>query len=159
MRYTYLLATCWFACALSVSAQNPVRQGRPAPSNLPEINPYSSAADIAMGRAVYNGRCGHCHGLSGEGGRGAVLNAGRFRHGGSDRELFVTIRNGIPDTEMPGAFNVPDMEIWRMVAYVQQIGRQGGSDPITGDATAHEKLRALVLQAYTEYEERAAVTT
>jgi putative heme-binding domain-containing protein len=136
MRYTYLLATCWFACALSVSAQNPVRQGRPAPSNLPETNPYASAADIAMGRAVYNGRCGHCHGLSGEGGRGAVLNAGRFRHGGSDRELFVTIRNGIPDTEMPGAFNVPDMEIWRMVAYVQQLGRQGGSDPITGDAAA-----------------------
>ena len=89
-----------------------------------------------MGRAVYNGRCGQCHGLEGEGGRGAALNTGRFRHGGSDRELFLTIRNGIPNTEMPGAGNLTDMEVWRMVGYVQQLGRQGASEPITGDATA-----------------------
>ena len=31
--------------------------------------------------------------------------------------------------------------------------------PVTGDATAQDKLRELVLQAYAEYEERAAVTT
>jgi hypothetical protein len=31
--------------------------------------------------------------------------------------------------------------------------------PITGDATAQEKIRELVLEAYADYEERAAVTT
>jgi hypothetical protein len=31
--------------------------------------------------------------------------------------------------------------------------------PVTGDATAQDRLRELVLQAYAEYEERAAVTT
>jgi hypothetical protein len=31
--------------------------------------------------------------------------------------------------------------------------------PIAGDASAQEKLRELVLQAYAEYEERAALTT
>ena len=31
--------------------------------------------------------------------------------------------------------------------------------PATGDATAQDRLRELVLQAYAEYEERAAVTT
>ena len=31
--------------------------------------------------------------------------------------------------------------------------------PATGDATAQDKVRELVLQAYAEYEERAAVTT
>jgi putative heme-binding domain-containing protein len=150
MRFTRLLAICWFACLLSVSAQNPVRQGRPAPPNLPEINPYSTAADIAIGRAIYNGRCGHCHGLSGEGGRGAVLNAGQFRHGGSDRELFITIRSGVPDTEMPGV-NIPDMDVWRMVAYVRQLGRQGGSEPSTGDATAGAAVyaRAACAQCHT----------
>jgi putative heme-binding domain-containing protein len=124
----------WLACALSASAQNP-RQALQVPANLPEVNPYASAADLAIGRSIYNGRCGHCHGLSGEGGRGAVLNAGRFRYGGSDRDLFITIRNGVPDTEMPGV-NIPDMEVWRLVAYVQQLGRQGGSEPVTGDAAA-----------------------
>ena len=149
MRHTYLFAGVWLVCVLSASAQNP-RQARQAPANLPDVNPYASAADIAIGRAIYNGRCGHCHGLSGEGGRGAVLNAGRFRYGGSDRDLFITIRSGVPDTEMPGV-NIPDMEVWRLVAYVQQLGRQGGSDPITGDATAGAAVyaRAACAQCHT----------
>ena len=134
MRRISLIASVWMACVLAASAQNP-RQARQPPANLPEVNPYTSVADIAIGRAIYNGRCGHCHGLSGEGGRGAVLNAGRFRYGGSDRDLFITIRSGVLDTEMPGV-NIPDMEVWRLVAYVQQLGRQGGSDPSTGDAAA-----------------------
>jgi putative heme-binding domain-containing protein len=104
--------------------------------NLPEKNPYSSPADLELGRKLYTGRCGHCHGQAGEGGRGAVLNSGRFRHGDSDRELFLVIRNGIPNTEMPGTFNLPEIEVWRMVAHVKQLGRQGASDPITGDAVA-----------------------
>jgi hypothetical protein len=31
--------------------------------------------------------------------------------------------------------------------------------PISGDATAQDRLREIVLQAYAEYEERAALTT
>jgi hypothetical protein len=31
--------------------------------------------------------------------------------------------------------------------------------PVTGDATAQDRIRELVLQAYADYEERAAVTT
>ena len=133
---TCLIAGCWIACALTAAAQTPGRQARPVPGNLPETNPYSSAADVAAGGIIYKGRCGHCHGLNGEGGRGAVLNSGLFRRGGSDRELFLTIRNGIPDTEMPGAPNMLEMEVWRLVGYVQQLGRQGASDPSTGDAAA-----------------------
>ena len=144
-----MLIGFWLVCALLASAQN-TRQTRQAPANLPEVNPYASAADLAIGRAIYNGRCGHCHGLGGEGGRGAVLNAGRFRYGGSDRELFITIRNGVPDTEMPGV-NIPDMEVWRLVAYVQQLGRQGGSEPVTGDAAAGAAVyaRAACAQCHT----------
>jgi cytochrome c oxidase cbb3-type subunit III len=37
---------------------------------------------------------------------------------------------------MPGAGNLPEMEIWRMVGYVKQLGRQGGSEPSTGDSAA-----------------------
>jgi putative heme-binding domain-containing protein len=65
-----------------------------------------------------------------------VLNAGRFRHGGTDRELFATIRNGIPNTEMPAAFNLPDIEIWRIVGHVQRLGRQGSPEQSTGDPAA-----------------------
>ncbi len=104
--------------------------------DIPETNPYTGAADVEAGRRIYAGRCGHCHGQGGEGGRGAVLNGGQLRHGGSDRELFLVIRNGIPNTEMPGTFSLPEIEVWRMVAYVKQLGRQGSSDPATGNAAA-----------------------
>jgi putative heme-binding domain-containing protein len=136
MRKPFLIACCWIACVLSAPAQIAGTQPRPIPPTLPEANPYASASDVAIGRTLYNGRCGHCHGLSGEGGRGAVLNTGQFRHGDSDRELFLTIRNGIPNTEMPGAGNLPEIEIWRMVGHVKQLGRQGASEPALGDAAA-----------------------
>jgi putative heme-binding domain-containing protein len=105
-------------------------------------NPYTSPSDVELGGRLYRGRCGHCHGLEGEGGRGSVLNSGQFRRGGSDAELFQVIRRGIPNTEMPGAFNLPDHEIWRMVSFVQQLGRRGAPEPVTGDAEAG----ALVFQ-------------
>ena len=136
MRRLFARAIGWMTCVVVVSAQNPQRSPRPLPANLPESNPYTSATDLELGRKLYQGRCGHCHGLSGEGGRGAVLNAGNFRRGGSDRELFVTIRTGIPNTEMPGAFNLPEIEIWRVVGYVQQLARQGTPERSTGDAAA-----------------------
>jgi putative heme-binding domain-containing protein len=37
---------------------------------------------------------------------------------------------------MPGVGSLPEIDIWRMVAFVRQLGRQGASDPITGDAAA-----------------------
>ena len=135
MRTTVLIAGCWLSCILWASAQTG-RQARPVPPGLPEVNPHSSAQDLAIGRKLFQGRCGHCHGLEGEGGRGAVLNTGRFRHGSSDRELFLTIWNGIRNTEMPGASNLPVVEVWRMVAYVQQLARKGASEPSRGDAAA-----------------------
>lgn len=136
MRTLLLIACCWISLIFSARAQGTARQSRPTLADLPETNPYSSAADMETGRRLYMGRCGHCHGQNGEGGRGAVLNTGRFHHGSSDRELFMIIRNGIPNTEMPGAFNVPDLEVWRMVGHVRQLSRQGASEPSSGDATA-----------------------
>jgi putative heme-binding domain-containing protein len=121
MRPTILLA----CLALSAAAQT---------------NPYTSASDAELGGKLYRGRCGHCHGQAGEGGRGAVL-TGTLRHGSSDAELFQVIRRGIPGTEMPGAFNLPEMEIWRMVTHLKQLRQgQGGSEVATGNAAAGAKV-------------------
>jgi cytochrome c oxidase cbb3-type subunit III len=136
MRLIAVLGCLWLSSVVWVSAQGGARQPRPAPASVPEANPFTSPADLEMGRRLYQGRCGHCHGQEGEGGRGAVLNSGRFRHGGSDRELFLTIRNGIPNTEMPGVFSLPEMEVWRIAAYVKQLGRQGAAEPVVGNPQA-----------------------
>ncbi len=133
MRKIFLIAYCLMSWALAMQVQRPAGQFRPG---LPEANPYTTAADLEAGRKLYVGRCGHCHGEKGEGGRGVTLNTGRFKHGSSDREIFLVIRNGIPNTEMPGTFNYPELEIWRMVTYVQQLSQQGAPEPATGDAAA-----------------------
>lgn len=102
---------------------------------LPLLMLAQSPDDPEAGRKLYLGRCAHCHGQNGEGGRGVALNTGRFRHGGSPEELFRTIRNGIPNTEMPPAPRLPDHEISRMAAWVAQLGRQQAADEkVTGDA-------------------------
>ncbi len=126
-------ATLLLGCCLIAFAQP--RQPRNT-ADIPQTNPNSSAADVEAGRKIFGGRCGHCHGQDGEGGRGAVLNGGELHHGTSDRELFLVVRNGIPNTEMPGTFGLPDLELWRMVAYVKQLRRQGSTDQAMGNATA-----------------------
>ena len=74
----------------------------PAEKEIPEKNPFDSAADVAAGRQYFVGHCALCHGPDGEGGRGINLTAARYRMGGSDRELFRTIQKGVPESEMPG---------------------------------------------------------
>jgi putative heme-binding domain-containing protein len=37
---------------------------------------------------------------------------------------------------MPGTFTLPGGDVWRMVGHVQQLSRQGASEPSSGDAAA-----------------------
>jgi putative heme-binding domain-containing protein len=135
MRKTFLIAWCWIVWAPYALPRQPATQSPSGAASVPENNPYSTAADMEAGRRLYLGRCGPCHGLSGEGGRGAVLNSGQFQRADSDRDLFLIVRNGIPNSEMPGTQS-PEMEVWRVVAYVRQLSRQGSPEPITGDPAA-----------------------
>jgi putative heme-binding domain-containing protein len=135
-RPTLFLATIAFLGAATLCAQ---RSGRSLPGTSPDAgdrNPFSSEADIELGRKLYAGRCGHCHGQNGEGGRGAVLNTARLRHGNSDRDLFRVIRFGIPNSEMPGSFVAAEADIWRMAAYVKQLGGRATAETVSGDPAA-----------------------
>jgi putative heme-binding domain-containing protein len=139
LRSAWTRAVAVACCSLALVAGAAAQRGRTAPSlaNLPENNPHTTPLDLEIGRKLYEGRCGHCHGQTGEGGRGAVLNSGRFRRGKTDRDLFGIIRSGIPGTEMPGTFSIPEKEVWRMVAHVRQLARQGAPDePVPGDPAA-----------------------
>src|SRR5262249_3985920 len=65
-----------------------------AQSNAPP-NPFDTPEGIERGRVLFQTHCSYCHGTKGEGGRGADLTGGQYRHGGSEPELFGTVRNGI----------------------------------------------------------------
>jgi putative heme-binding domain-containing protein len=144
MRRILSIGCC--AALLTVAAaaqapQNPSLAGvePAAAAEVPETNPFSSDADIVAGEALFQKHCSYCHGSFGEGGRGADLTAGIYRHGGRDPELYTTIRNGIPGSEM-APVRVTDDEVWQMVAFVKRLGSQGLYEKATGDAAAGQLI-------------------
>src|SRR6202162_2088596 len=68
-----------------------------------KANPVAGdPAAIKEGAAVFRADCSPCHGLNARGGgRGPDLTSGRWIHGSSDEDIFRTITEGVPGTEMP----------------------------------------------------------
>ncbi len=102
-------------------------------------NPFTSSTDVESGGRLYRSHCAVCHGIEGEGGRGAALTTGMFRHGGTDRDLYDTISEGIPGTEMPGIF-FDGKQLWQLVSYVRSLSEGRGADHAPGDS---ERGRAI----------------
>jgi putative heme-binding domain-containing protein len=94
---------------------------------------------VQQGAALFQLHCAVCHGARGEGGRGADLTAGRYRRGGSDADLFSTIRNGVPGSDMP-AIRATDEEVWKMAAFVKRLGNAGASQIAKGNPSAGKAL-------------------
>ena len=139
-----ILLLCFCLGVLTVVAgaqapQNPALAGVEREAAIPETNPFSSEADIQAGEALFQTHCSYCHGSFGEGGRGADLTAGIYRRGGRDPELYASIRNGIPGSEM-APVRVTDDEVWKMVAFVKRLGSQGLLEKAPGDRDAGRLL-------------------
>ena len=97
-------------------------------------NPFSSTADVDAGEQSFRARCAICHGVDGTGDRGPDLTRGVFRHGDSDRSLFMNILAGIPGTGMPSV-RLSDREMWQIVAYVRSLNLPV-DNTTSGDAAA-----------------------
>ena len=111
---------------------------RRAAALTPQDNPFESPQDFQKGDELFQTHCSYCHGAFGEGGRGADLTTGLYRFGGSDAELFRTIRNGIPGSEMGPPRVDEDDDLWRIVAFVKRLGlapsEEVPGDPVAGKA-------------------------
>jgi len=118
------IGCCFLALAAPLGAQRPA-----------EKNPFDTPQDAALGNRLFLTHCSYCHGAYGEGGRGPDLTAGQYRLGASDPELFHTIRNGIPGSEM-APVRAADDEVWRMVAFVKRLGRPIGQEKTPGNPAA-----------------------
>jgi mono/diheme cytochrome c family protein len=87
-------------------------------------------AAVKRGKRVFAGTCGaYCHKLI----PGSVddipyLFDCRWKHGASDQEIFQTIRDGVPDTQMVGfggALPDGDDDIWKIIAYLRSTAKCG----------------------------------
>lgn len=106
----------------------------------PITNPKAGNPEaIKEGSSLFRGNCSPCHGLNATGGgRGPDLTAGRWAHGSSDAEIFRTISQGVPGTEMP-ANSFEDSETWAIIAYLRSVGSPRHSMN-SGGQTKGEKL-------------------
>ena len=81
-------------------------------------------AAVKRGRLVFAGTCGaYCHKLvEGQGGSVPYLFDCAWKHGASDQEIYQTILDGVPDTQMIGFGGVlpaGDDDIWKIIAYLR----------------------------------------
>jgi putative heme-binding domain-containing protein len=127
------------ACGLSLraAAQEPP-VSVPVPSDA--RNPYTGDAKaLTQGAVLFREDCIFCHGVGGRGGmRGPDLTTGSWNHGGSDADLYNTIRTGVPGTAMPPN-NLLEQEIWQVVTYLRTI-QQPAAPTATGDRQHGETL-------------------
>ena len=103
-----------------------------------ESNPYTTEADLAQGKKLYAGRCAGCHGPTGDGGKGANLAVSVLPRAAEDRSLYLIIRYGIPETEMPSSLMSP-REIWQVAAFVRSLGRLG-QEAVSGNAQNGQQI-------------------
>ena len=102
---------------------------------------FNARVDPEQGRKLWSADCAVCHGPAGKGGRGPDLTSGKFRHGGTDDDLYRAMRSGIPGTEMPG-FPLGGVESMQLLAYVRALGRAAMPPPPDGDAARGRALFA-----------------
>ena len=110
-------------------------------AQAPTQSLFNAQVDPEQGRKLWSANCAVCHGPEGKGGRGPDLTSGKFRHGGTDDDLYWAMRNGIPGTQMPG-FPLGGVESMQLLAYVRALGRAAMPPPPGGDAARGRALFA-----------------
>ena len=103
-------------------------------------NPLAGNAEaITFGKAIFEATCaGYCHATEGaqRGGRCPNLFDCEWKHGGSDGEVFHTVTEGVPKTEMVGfKGKLPDDVLWKIIAYLRSASQCQNGKPAA--AAAH----------------------
>jgi putative copper resistance protein D len=130
-RWTQLLASAVLTLAVgALGAERPAAWQEEA-AKLSNPVP-SSASSIAAGKKLFDGQCTTCHGPMGKGdGKGGQmlkpppsdLTDATWKHGSSDGEIFVAIRDGAQKTGMrPYGSRIATNDIWNLVNYVRTLG-------------------------------------
>ena len=92
-----------------------------------------TAESVAAGKALFLQRCQGCHGPDGRGGPvigyakvPPNLTDDKWEYGGSDGEIFDTIKSGVPpDYDMePWGDRIKDVDIWNLVNFVRSLHGQ-----------------------------------
>jgi len=93
----------------------------------------SEANEIALGKTMFEVNCAACHGFQGEGTVGPNLTDPYWLHGGGIKEVFSTIKYGVPEKGMiawKSQLRASDMQ--KIASYILTL--QGTNPPNAKDA-------------------------
>jgi len=122
-RATGTLAILALLAAAPLAAQGP-----------PVKNPLEGDAEaIRAGMGVFRARCADCHGIDARGVRGPDITQ-VWASGRTDEGLFRTVKEGVPNTEMPANPRMFDHEAWQVLAYLRTLAAPAPTDPPRGNA-------------------------
>jgi putative heme-binding domain-containing protein len=126
--------------ALTIAAACLLGSALVAAQDLPQKNPVEGNPDaIRTGMGLFRARCAECHGMDARGVRGPDITQ-VWASGRTDPGLFKTIKEGIPNTEMPAQPRLFDHEAWQLLAYLRTLAAPAPTDPPRGNAANGEKL-------------------
>lgn len=106
-------------------------------------NLYNTAFDINAGQRYFERQCSRCHGFDAKGNdeTGAPDLTGRLSRASTEVGIFNIIRTGIPGTAMlPVAEDLPDSQVWQLVAYIGSLSTDPANVDLPGSATAGADL-------------------
>ena len=130
----------WTRSLLTVAVLGFVGVTLGAAQDPPTKNPFEGNADaIRAGMGVFRARCAECHGMDARGVRAPDITQ-VWANGRTDPGLFRTIKEGVPNTEMPANPRVQDHEAWQILAYLRTIAAPAPTDPPRGNAENGAKL-------------------
>jgi cytochrome c oxidase cbb3-type subunit 3 len=112
-----------------------------AANNVDEntVKPLTAAADLAAGRAVFEGTCFACHGKHGEGGVGPNLTDDYWLHGGTIQDVFRTIKYGWPEKGMKSwKDDYSPVQIAQIASYVKSLGGSHPDNPKAPQGTLYK---------------------
>lgn len=102
-----------------------------------------TSAGLAAGKSIFESHCALCHGMTGAGGKGAVLTPPRLKHAASNEDLLAVIRDGIDGTAMPPAWQLSQTELVEVAGYVRSLGRVAPAS-LSGDSAKGKAVFAAL---------------
>ena len=104
---------------------------------------YNTPYDISNGERYFERQCSRCHGFDAKGNdeTGAPDLTGRLRRASTEVGIFNIIREGVPGTAMlPVDTDLPDAQVWQLVAYIESLRYDPSSVELAGNADAGNGL-------------------
>lgn len=89
--------------------------------------------DPVAGKKLFQGQCAVCHGIDGHGSTGPSLVRPKLPRAATEAALLRVIADGIPNTNMPGSWQMSPREVKNTAAYVRTLGTVTQETKLPGD--------------------------